>query len=658
MTTRRTSPAGWRRLTTIAPAALIALLLPVGVGHAAHAAPAASAAPATTANGVRLAANAEGEPARLELVMDSSGSMKEPAEGGVTKIEAAKQALGKVIDSVPADQQVGLRVYGASVFSKDDAGACTDSQLQVPLGTGNADAMRAAVAKYRPYGETPIGYALQEAGKDLGDSGRRNILLVSDGVPTCEPDPCEVARELSKQGIDLQIDVVGLAVNSAARDALQCVADAGGGTYYDAQNSEQLTDSMVRIQERAARPYVPIGKPVTGSAGPDDAPVVTPGDWLDQTDGSGDSRYYRVQRTLEGSTLIASAAYRSAGPDANGADVTLTTEDGAQCAAGAGATTLGRMVTAAAAATEYAAQQSATAGCFTEPQLIMEVSTEGAPDGSPLEMRIDELGRVTDLDALPPAAANGAAWQAPKAAAQRSKVVGGTSFADAEALKPGSYRGTIVPGETLTFTVDADWGQQPTALVGYAPLGAGLAPAGDGGPATELNIYAPGRSLAEDIASQATLEGVVGDSVLSTTGGTLGATTPPVNYALLENPDVAGLAGEAGAYTITLYLEDTTENPSIPVPFDLDVAVNGTANDGPTFDDTAIEGVSDTGSETADPSAEPTTEPSDDDGSSEASAGDSDDAGGISPVSAAVGGAGVVALIGAGVLLVRSRRRA
>jgi Ca-activated chloride channel homolog len=50
---------------------------------------------------------------RMVLVLDSSGSMKERAAGGETKIAAAKKALNQVIGSLPEEQAVGLRVFGA-----------------------------------------------------------------------------------------------------------------------------------------------------------------------------------------------------------------------------------------------------------------------------------------------------------------------------------------------------------------------------------------------------------------------------------------------------------------------------------------------------------------------------------------------------------------
>ena len=123
---------------------------------------------------------AEGEKraGTLMLVLDSSGSMAEPADGGQTKIAAAKQALRTVIDRLPASAPVGLRVYGAEVFAKSEPGACTDSQRVVDINAFNKSELRAAIGQYRPYGETPIGYSLARAAEDLGDEGPRTIVLV------------------------------------------------------------------------------------------------------------------------------------------------------------------------------------------------------------------------------------------------------------------------------------------------------------------------------------------------------------------------------------------------------------------------------------------------------------------------------------------------
>ena len=253
-----------------------------------------------------------GDPGKLMLVLDSSGSMKEDV-GGTTKIAAAKDALGTVIDKLPADQEVGLRVYGAKVFSAKDKGACTDSQRAVDLGTSNRPDLKSAVAKYKPYGETPTGYALQQAGKDLGSDGQRTIVLVSDGESTCSPDPCKVAAQLADDGIQLRIDVVGLDVSGKARDQLQCIAGSGNGTYYDAQDADDLVSALDTLATRAARPYESIGKKITGSQKASSAPKISAGDWRDTLGGAGSENrelFYKLSEFDPKSTLHISATRR------------------------------------------------------------------------------------------------------------------------------------------------------------------------------------------------------------------------------------------------------------------------------------------------------------------------------------------------------------
>ena len=73
-----------------------------------------AAAPAAAADG-----DAPTHYGRMILVLDSSGSMAEPASGGSTRIAAAKRALTEVVRRLPGESNVGLRVYGATVFDKE-----------------------------------------------------------------------------------------------------------------------------------------------------------------------------------------------------------------------------------------------------------------------------------------------------------------------------------------------------------------------------------------------------------------------------------------------------------------------------------------------------------------------------------------------------------
>ncbi|MBA2444377.1 MAG: VWA domain-containing protein [Nocardioidaceae bacterium] len=101
----------------------------------ALAAPAPSVAPVTAA----ALDDPEGGYGRLMLVLDSSGSMSEPAGGGDTKIAAAKSALSTLVNDLPDEAEVGLRVFGAEVFSRTDAGSCEDTQQIVEPSTDNRE---------------------------------------------------------------------------------------------------------------------------------------------------------------------------------------------------------------------------------------------------------------------------------------------------------------------------------------------------------------------------------------------------------------------------------------------------------------------------------------------------------------------------------------
>lgn len=590
------------------------------------------------------AAAADEGPGRVLLVLDSSGSMKESAGSGETRIQAAKKALREVVTEMPTNQDVGLRVYGAKVFSKSDAGACTDSQLVVEPATGNRKQLLSAIDKYSPYGETPTGYALQEAGKDLGSEGRRNIILVSDGEPTCDPDPCVVAKELRKQGISIRIDVVGLDVNGAARKDLQCVARAGGGVYYDVESSEELADSLSAVAKRAARPYEAIGEPVTGTADAESAPEITPGDWVDTVDAQTPKKHYLVKRTLVNSSIIASAAYRASQTGGDLIDVELTTPSGTSCQLKTGVAGNGKLTATSAAASAYTQEDE----CLTSPELILSVNYRGTDsDSAALEIKISELAEVVDPDSLPKPRTM-TEWQKPAAGA-RTQITGGTSFADAEPIEQGSYKGTIVPGETLTFSVEAEWGQQVDAAAHYPALRGGYADAASGGTHAIVDIFAPSRAPSSVTFTTPTTSR---DRLLLSNGKTLlESSSGAIAYQRLGAPTDNG-ASLNGSYIVSVYLQDTPENSSIAVPFELDVALSGDPGGEPTFNEQPIDGdATDEPTETT--TDEPTDEPSDD-GSNESS-GKGEEGGGLSGASLAVGGLGLAALLAAAFLFLRRR---
>ena len=203
------------------------------------------------ASAVARPVQASSGPTNVELIIDDSGSMAQKIGGG-KKIDVAKQVFSGLVQDLPADSVVAVRTYGRrQPYTARD---CADMELLIPFGPNTAARVLPGVQALKPNGMTPIAASLEAAAKDFaGKEGQNNIiLLLSDGEEDCHGDPCAAAKTLRDSGIHLEINVIGLHVTPAEREQLQCVANAGGGKYYDAADAKQLKVAASEVKERVA----------------------------------------------------------------------------------------------------------------------------------------------------------------------------------------------------------------------------------------------------------------------------------------------------------------------------------------------------------------------------------------------------------------------
>jgi Ca-activated chloride channel family protein len=248
----------------------------------------------------------EGAAPSVMLVFDASKSMNDEAGGGQTRLEAAQDALVSLIDTIPDEARLGLRVFGSELSDVSRARGCRDTKLVFPVGTASRGELKRAIRGFDARGRTPIAFALRAAGDDLPEEGRRTIVLVSDGGSNCAPPPpCDVAREVADRGVDLSIQAIGFQVSPRARSELQCIAEAGGGSYADAADARQLEGELRRLSLGALRSFAASGRAIRG--GPDfrRATRVAPGQYTDAL-GPGEVRWYAVP-LQRGQTLRANA---------------------------------------------------------------------------------------------------------------------------------------------------------------------------------------------------------------------------------------------------------------------------------------------------------------------------------------------------------------
>lgn len=192
----------------------------------------------------------------VQMVLDSSGSMVAEVSPGVTRIDAAKDVLNDVIDAIPEKEgiNVGFRVFGheGSNQEADRAESCQSTELVVPMDGVNKDSLRAAVEGYQPVGWTPITLALQSAGEDFepeAEGVTNAVILVTDGLETCEGDPCAAAEALAQGDVNVTTYVVGFGLSAEDQATLQCIADAGGGLNLGAGSGEELSEAIFTVLE-------------------------------------------------------------------------------------------------------------------------------------------------------------------------------------------------------------------------------------------------------------------------------------------------------------------------------------------------------------------------------------------------------------------------
>ena len=177
------------------------------------------------------------------LVLDGSGSMWGQIDGEA-KITIAQRVIGDLLDSLPEGQQLGLTAYGHR-----EKGNCQDIETLVVPGSDTRQSIRDAVNAISPKGKTPLSAAVIAAAEQLRyEEDKATVILVSDGIETCNLDPCAVGTQLEQTGVDFTAHVVGFDVSDPiALAQLQCLAENTGGRFMTATNASELAQALVEV---------------------------------------------------------------------------------------------------------------------------------------------------------------------------------------------------------------------------------------------------------------------------------------------------------------------------------------------------------------------------------------------------------------------------
>lgn len=182
---------------------------------------------------------------RVLFILDFSNSMSEYLDGK-RKVDLMIETMRRILPELSPNISVGLRVYGHRMgFTPFEA--CRASSLISPISSNNGIGISEALQDIKPRGMTPITYSLKQAVKNdfIGFSGKKHIILLTDGGENCDESPCKYVMELVQVRKDVSIDVIAFNIDDEDDLAqLECTSMVTSGKFYNAQTAAELARSL------------------------------------------------------------------------------------------------------------------------------------------------------------------------------------------------------------------------------------------------------------------------------------------------------------------------------------------------------------------------------------------------------------------------------
>lgn len=190
--------------------------------------------------------------ARVQIVLDVSGSMGDPGGGGETKLELAQRAAIAALDEFKDEDVVGLSTFTTAETTGETV--VLDAVAPAPISANREQLRQEIEAQFPRYG-TPLYEAIDDAFNDAVDDYDPELInavvLLSDGVNE-DLESSDDQQQLDQLLADLRrgatgenakpIRVFPIAYGELADlDVLRRIAEATNSTVYDASDPTTIT---------------------------------------------------------------------------------------------------------------------------------------------------------------------------------------------------------------------------------------------------------------------------------------------------------------------------------------------------------------------------------------------------------------------------------
>ncbi|MDO4685672.1 MAG: VWA domain-containing protein [Corynebacterium sp.] len=184
------------------------------------------------------------------LVFDASSSMLINDANGL-RINAAKGAARTLIDTLPTKTELGIVAYGQSVGdSPEERGLSCDDVTLVRTLQPIKDPANAynSIGSITPRGWTPLAKAIEKAVNQLPPDVPSNVIVLSDGVDTCDGDFDALINTVTASHPQVRIDAVTFKEDA---QHLEAITAATNGISVTADNQEQLTNRINALRDES-----------------------------------------------------------------------------------------------------------------------------------------------------------------------------------------------------------------------------------------------------------------------------------------------------------------------------------------------------------------------------------------------------------------------
>ena len=207
--------------------------------------------------GSAAAGNGSDSAPAVELIVDASWSMTFPLDSDEeddrlssddpnSRIAIARNAMIDLVENtLPEGAPVALRAFG-----NIEGNLACRTDLMSELQPLDRESLVATISGIEPQfdANTALAASLAQVRNDLASTSREKVVvLLTDGKETCGRDPGIVIETLAAEGTQVQVNIIGFAIqDEELKNQFIDWAQKGGGDYYDASDADRLADALAQ----------------------------------------------------------------------------------------------------------------------------------------------------------------------------------------------------------------------------------------------------------------------------------------------------------------------------------------------------------------------------------------------------------------------------